>query len=532
VFPGLFRGLLDVRARRVNDRMLLAAAEALAGIVSEDELSHDYIIPRVLDFRVAPAIAEAVAAAAIATGAAKTATADPARIAERTRQFIAEGRFPVGAAAVGPEASYAAQSVDLHRRYQGVLEIKSKVPITDDHILGLFYLPPGAVEPAARIAEHADWVYEYTIKRNLVAIVTDGSAVLGLGNIGARAALPVMEGKSVLFHTFAGVEAFPICVATQDPDEIVEIVKRLEPTFGGVNLEDISAPRCFRIEERLKRETSIPIFHDDQHGTAVVVLAGVMNACKITGRALKDLSIVVNGAGASAIAVSKLLISVGVGDVVLCDTTGTIYQGRERGMNWVKAEMALITNRGGVRGTLADAMRGRDLFIGLSAAGAATPEMVRSMNPHPIVFALANPTPEIFPDEAKRAGAIICATGRSDLPNQVNNSLAFPGIFRGALDTRAMQITDPMKVAAAHAIAACVADADLGPDFIIPHAMDFGVAPRVAVAVARVAMQTGEARQTVDLAVVAERCRAFAYPAGRRADERDAAAVAAEAAMR
>ena len=347
VFPGLFRGLLDVRARRVNDRMLLAAAEALAGIVSEDELSHDYIIPRVLDFRVAPAIAEAVAAAAIATGAAKTAAADPARIAERTRQFIAR-RPPAGRRRrrSTPSASYAEQSVDLHRRYQGVLEIKSKVPITDDHILGLFYLPPGAVEPAARIAEHPDWVYDYTIKRNLVAIVTDGSAVLGLGNIGARAAMPVMEGKSVLFHTFAGVEAFPICIATQDPDEIVEIVKRLEPTFGGVNLEDISAPRCFRIEERLKRETSIPIFHDDQHGTAVVVLAGVMNACKITGRALKDLTIVVNGAGASAIAVSKLLISVGVGDVVLCDTTGTIYQGRAQGMNWIKAEMALITNRG------------------------------------------------------------------------------------------------------------------------------------------------------------------------------------------
>jgi malate dehydrogenase (oxaloacetate-decarboxylating) len=527
VFPGLFRGLLDVRARRVDDRMLLAAAEALAGIVSEDELSHDYIIPRVLDFRVAPAIAEAVAAVAIATGAAKTAAADPAWIAERTRQFIVEGRLPVAPATAGPSASYAEQSVDLHRRYQGVLEIKSKVPITDDHILGLFYLPPGAVEPAARIAENPDWVYEYTIKRNLVAIVTDGSAVLGLGNIGARAAMPVMEGKSVLFHTFAGVEAFPICIATQDPDEIVEIVKRLEPTFGGVNLEDISAPRCFRIEERLKRETSIPIFHDDQHGTAVVVLAGVMNACKITGRALKDVTIVVNGAGASAIAVTKLLIGVGVGDVVLCDTTGTIYQGRVQGMNWIKAEMALITNRDAVRGTLADAMGGRDLFIGLSAAGAATPEMVRSMNPHPIVFALANPTPEIFPHEAKGAGAVICATGRSDLPNQVNNSLAFPGIFRGALDTRARQITDPMKIAAAHAIAACVADADLGPDFIIPRALDFGVAPRVAVAVARVAMATGEARQTVDVALVAERCRAFAYPGGRRVDERGAAAATA-----
>jgi len=510
VFPGLFRGLLDVRARAVNDEMLLAAAHALAAVVPADALTPDYIIPKVLDFRAAPAIARAVAAAAIATGAAKVAV-DPDQVAERTRQFIAEGRFPVPAVAVDGAASYGAQSVDLHRRYQGVLEIKSKVPITDEHILGLFYLPPGAMEPTERIAEHPEWAYDYTIKRNLVAIVSDGSAVLGLGNIGARAAMPVMEGKSVLFHTFAGVEAFPICVATQDPDEIVAIVKRLEPTFGGVNLEDISAPRCFYIEDRLRRETSIPVFHDDQHGTAVVVLAGVLNACKITGRALADLSIVVNGAGASAVAVSKLLISVGVGDVILCDTSGTIYQGRPNGMNWIKEEMAAITNSGKVRGTLVDAMRGRDLFIGLSAAGAATPAMVASMNRRAIVFALANPTPEIFPDDAKKAGAVVCATGRSDLPNQVNNSLAFPGIFRGALDTRARQINDRMKIAAAHAIATAVSDAALGPDFIIPSAMDFSVAPRVAVAVAKVAMETGEARQQVDLDVVAARCRAFAY---------------------
>jgi malate dehydrogenase (oxaloacetate-decarboxylating) len=518
VFPGLFRGLLDVRARRVNDEMLIAAAHALAGTVSEDELSHDCIIPSVLDFRVAPAIAQAVAQAAIATDVAKV-SADPAAIAERTRAFIRDGRFPIPPATVDELASYAEQSVDLHRRYQGALEIKSKVPITDEHILSLFYLPPGAVEPAAHIARHPDWVHEYTIKRNLVAVVSDGSAVLGLGNIGARAAMPVMEGKSVLFHTFAGVEAFPICIATQDTDEIVEIVKRLEPTFGGVNLEDISAPRCFEIEERLKRETSIPIFHDDQHGTAVVVLAGVMNACRLTGRHLKDLRIVVNGAGASAIAVSKLLISVGIGDLILCDTSGTIYRGRTRGMNSMKAAMAEITNGDDLRGTLDDAMRGRDLFIGLSVAGAATQEMVRSMQKDPVVFALANPTPEIFPDEARAAGAAICATGRSDLPNQINNSLAFPGIFRGALDTRARNITDPMKVAAAHAIASSVADAELAPEFIIPKAMDYAVAPRVAVAVAKVAMETGEARQVVELEVVAGRCREFIYDAQRRATD-------------
>jgi malate dehydrogenase (oxaloacetate-decarboxylating) len=515
VFPGLFRGLLDVRARSVNTAMLLAAAQALADVVTADALSAEYIIPRVLDYRPAPAIARAVAAAALSSGIAKTA-ADPDEIAERTRQFIATGRFPVPPATVDDTASYAARSVDLHRRYQGVLEIKSKVPITDEHILSLFYLPPGAMEPTARIAEHPDWVYDYTIRRNLVAIVSDGSAVLGLGNIGARSAMPVMEGKSVLFHTFGGVEAFPICLATQDPDEIVAIVKRLEPTFGGVNLEDISAPRCFYIEERLKRETDIPIFHDDQHGTAVVVLAGVMNACKITGRELKDLTIVVNGAGASAIAVSKLLIRVGVGDLILCDTTGAIYPGRPKGMNWIKEEMAAITNAGRVQGMLADAMRGRDLFIGLSAAGAATAAMVASMRPRAIVFALANPTPEIFPDDARAAGAAVCATGRSDLPNQVNNSLAFPGIFRGALDTRARQINDAMKIAAAHAIAGAVPPGLLSPDFIIPDAMDYSVAPRVAVAVARVAMETGEARQQVDLAVVAERCHAFAYGEERR----------------
>ncbi len=522
VFPGLFRGLLDVRAREVNDEMLVAAAHALADVVTYDKLNPDYIIPKVLDYRVAPAIAEAVARAAIETGAAKVAT-DPALIAERTRRYINDGHFPIVPATVGADASYAEQSVDLHRRYQGTLEIQSKVPIKDDHVLSLFYLTPGAVEPASMIAANPEWVYDYTIKRNLVAIVSDGSAVLGLGNIGARAAMPVMEGKAVLFHTFGGVEAFPICLSTQDQDEIVEIVKRLEPTFGGVNLEDISAPRCFYIEDRLRKETNIPIFHDDQHGTAVVVLAGVMNACRITGRNLKDISIVVNGAGASAIAVSKLLISVGVGDLVMCDTTGVIYTGRAKGMNWIKQEMAAITNRDQLTGTLADAMRGRDLFIGLSAAGAVTPEMVRSMNTDPFVFALANPTPEIFPDEAKAAGAAICATGRSDLPNQVNNSLAFPGIFRGALDTRARQITDEMKIAAAHAIASSVTDAELSPEMIIPAAMDFRVAPRVAMAVAKVAMATGAARQVVDMATIEARCRAFEYEIGQLAPgaERD-----------
>ncbi len=510
VFPGLFRGLLDVRARTVNNAMLLAAAEALASVVAEKELNPNTIIPRVLDYRVAPAIARAVAQAALETGAAKVA-ADPDQIAERTRRFVYEGRLPILSKQVDDNASPAEQSLDLHRRYQGTLEIKSKVPIKDEHILSLIYLPPGAVEPARAIARHPDRVYDYTIKRNLVAIVTDGSAVLGLGNIGGRAALPVMEGKAILFHTFSGVEAFPICVTTQDQDQIVEIVKRLEPTFGGVNLEDISAPRCFYIEGRLKNETRLPIFHDNQHGTAVVVLAGLINACKLTDRDLKDLSIAVNGAGASAMAVSKLLISVGVGDVVLCDRNGIIYRGRENGMNWIKEEMAHVTNIENIRGTLAEAVRGRDVFIGLSTAGAMTPDMVKRMNANSIVFALANPTPEIFPDVAKQAGAAVCATGRGDWPNQISNSLAFPGIFRGVLDTRARQITGEMIVAAAHAIAAIVTAAELKPDTLLPAGLDFRVAPKVAAAVAKVAMETGQARQPVDVAEVEARCRAFVY---------------------
>jgi malate dehydrogenase (oxaloacetate-decarboxylating) len=353
-------------------------------------------------------------------------------------------------------------------------------------------------------------VNNITARGNLVGVVSDGSAVLGLGNIGGRAALPVMEGKAILFNTFAGVEAFPICLNTQDADEIIEIVRRLEPTFGGINLEDISAPRCFYIEDQLKAQTDIPIFHDDQHGTAVVVLAALTNASRLTGKAIEDLSVVVNGAGASAVAVTKLLMAKGLRDVVLLDRSGAIYAGR-KGMNPIKEQMAKITNAEKLKGDLATIVRGRDVFIGLSAPGVMTPEMVASMAPDPIVFALANPTPEIMPDLALEAGAAIVATGRSDFPNQVNNSLAFPGIFRGALDTRVRNISDKMKIAAAEAIAGLVSDKALRPDWIIPKGTDFTVAPAVAEAVARAAVETGEARVEVDPAAVAAKVRRYVY---------------------
>ena len=402
------------------------------------------------------------------------------------------------------------ESLDLHHRFQGLLEIYSKVPIKDEHILKQFYLVPNAMEPAELIQKDPSQVFELTPRGNLVGVVSDGTAVLGLGNIGGRAAMPVMEGKAILFHTFAGVEAFPICVSTQDPDEIVEIVKRLEPTFGGINLEDISAPRCFYIEQKLREETDIPIFHDDQHGTAVVVLAGIMNACRLTGKKLSELSFVVNGAGASAIAVTKLLMSMGLQDVILLDSKGAVYKGRP-GLNWIKKEMAEITNHDKVKGDLAKVIKGRDVFIGLSVAGALKPAMVKSMAKDPFIFALANPTPEIMPDLALGAGAAIVATGRSDLPNQVNNSLAFPGIFRGALDCRVRNITDEMKVAAAQAIAGLVQDKDLRADWIIPKGTDFSVAPAVAEAVARTAIETGMARVKADPAAIAEKVRRFVY---------------------
>jgi malate dehydrogenase (oxaloacetate-decarboxylating) len=389
------------------------------------------------------------------------------------------------------------EALHMHKVNKGKLETVSKIPVRDAKDLSLAY-SPGVAEPCKEIYDKPETVYDYTMKGNMVAVVSDGTAVLGLGNIGPEAALPVMEGKAVLFKSFAGVDAFPICLATTDIDKIVETVKLLEPTFGGVNLEDIAAPNCFEIEERLKRETNIPVFHDDQHGTAIVTVAGLVNALKIVGKKINEIKVVANGAGAAGIAIIKLLYSYGVRDIIMCDTKGSIYEGRPNGMNAIKDEVAKFTNRENLQGSLEDVIKGADVFIGVSVAGALTKEMVESMNTDSIIFAMANPVPEIMPEEAKAAGAKVIGTGRSDFPNQVNNVLAFPGIFRGALDVRATHINEAMKVAAVEAIAGLINENELNADYVIPGPFDPRVAPEVAAAVARAAMETGVARIKVD----------------------------------
>src|SRR5699024_303586 len=365
----------------------------------------------------------------------------------------------------------------------------------------------GVAEPCKEIFQDKRTVYDYTMKGNMVAVISDGSAVLGLGNIGAEAALPVMEGKSVLFKSFAGVDSFPLCLNTNDIDEIVDTVKRLEPTFGGVNLEDIAAPNCFIIEERLKKETEIPIFHDDQHGTAIVTVAGLLNALKLTGKTFKDIKVVANGAGAAGMAIIKLLESFGVGETIMCDSMGAIYEGRPRRMNNVKEVVAKKTNPKRLEGTLDEVIEGADVFIGVSVGGALTEEMVKKMNDNPIIFAMANPDPEIIPADAKKAGAKIIGTGRSDYPNQVNNVLAFPGIFRGALDVRATRINERMKMAAVEAIAELITENELNADYVIPAPFDSRVAPAVAKSVAKAAMDSGVARINVNPEEVAEKTR-------------------------
>jgi malate dehydrogenase (oxaloacetate-decarboxylating) len=384
-------------------------------------------------------------------------------------------------------------ALKLHRDNRGKLEVVGKVEVKDRAGLSLAYTP-GVAEPCKEIAKDPEKVYEYTVKGNMVAVVTDGTAVLGLGNIGPEAALPVMEGKALLFKSFADVDAFPICLNTTDVDKIVEIVSMLEPTFGGVNLEDIAAPACFEIEKKLKERMSIPIFHDDQHGTAVIVLAALLNALKITGKKLADISIVINGAGAAGIAIAKIMLSAGVENIIICDRRGIIYQGRPEGMNWAKEEIAAVTNKENKMGSLADALVGADVFIGVSSANVVTAEMVKSMNKEAIIFALANPVPEIDPEVAKQAGARIVGTGRSDYPNQINNVLAFPGIFRGALDVRATDINEEMKLAAARALAGIIPDNELSEEYIIPKPFDPRVVPAVARAVAEAAVASGVAR--------------------------------------
>ncbi|MFC0274709.1 NADP-dependent malic enzyme [Metabacillus herbersteinensis] len=401
------------------------------------------------------------------------------------------------------------KALKMHKDNQGKLGVYSKVPVRDANDLSLAY-SPGVAEPCLEIHEDESKVYDYTMKGNLVAVVSNGTAVLGLGNIGPKAAMPVMEGKALLFKSFADVDAFPLCLNTTDPDKIVEVVKLLEPTFGGVNLEDIAAPQCFEIEDRLRKECDIPIFHDDQHGTAIVTAAGLINALKLANKKLEDIRVVANGAGAAGVAISKLLLHMGVKDVILCDTKGIIYKDRPVGMNKFKEEMAGITNKEHKQGTLADALVGADVFVGVSAAGAVTKEMVRSMNQHPIIFAMANPVPEIMPEEAKEAGALVVGTGRSDFPNQVNNVLAFPGIFRGALNVHAKEINEEMKLAAVYAIAGLISTEELHANYVIPEPFDRRVAAHVATAVATAAMETGVSQKNVNVEEIKEHLLALA----------------------
>ena len=385
---------------------------------------------------------------------------------------------------------YAKESLRLHGEWKGKIEMVTRVPVKTKDDLSLAYTP-GVAQPCLEIQKDINKSYELTRRWNMAAVITDGSAVLGLGDIGPEAGMPVMEGKCVLFKAFGDVDAFPICVKTKDVDEFVETVYNISGSFGGINLEDIAAPRCFEIERKLKEKCDIPIFHDDQHGTAVITLAGLTNALKVVGKK-KDVKIVTSGAGAAAIAITKLLLSAGFRDITMCDRKGAIYQGRE-GLNWIKTEMAEVTNLSRKAGTLADMLVGADVFIGVSAPNTVTTEMVKTMNRDAIIFACANPTPEIFPDAAKAGGARVISTGRSDYPNQINNVLAFPGIFRGAFDVRASDINEEMKVAAAEALAGLVGD-ELSEDYIIPAAFDPRVGPAVAKAVAEAARRSGVAR--------------------------------------
>ena len=386
---------------------------------------------------------------------------------------------------------YAKESLRLHGEWKGKIEMVTRVPVKTKDDLSLAYTP-GVAQPCLEIQKDINKSYELTRRWNMAAVITDGSAVLGLGDIGPEAGMPVMEGKCVLFKAFGDVDAFPICVKTKDVDEFVETVYNISGSFGGINLEDIAAPRCFEIERKLKEKCDIPIFHDDQHGTAVITLAGLTNALKVVGKKKEDVKIVTSGAGAAAIAITKLLLSAGFRDITMCDRKGAIYKGRE-GLNWIKTEMAEVTNLSRKAGTLADMLVGADVFIGVSAPNTVTTEMVKTMNKDAIIFACANPTPEIFPDAAKAGGARVISTGRSDYPNQINNVLAFPGIFRGAFDVRASDINEEMKVAAAEALAGLVGD-ELSEDYIIPAAFDSRVGPAVAKAVAEAARRSGVAR--------------------------------------
>ncbi len=393
--------------------------------------------------------------------------------------------------------NYYERSLKMHEAKRGKISVISKVSVTNKEELSIAYTP-GVAEPCIRINADIDNVYKYTSKGNLVAVVSDGTAVLGLGDIGPEASMPVMEGKAVLFKEFAGIDAFPICLATKDVEELIKTVKFMSPTFGGINLEDISSPRCFEIEERLKQELDIPVFHDDQHGTAIVVSAALLNAVKIAGKKIENIRVVLNGPGAAGTAIIKMLMNLGTGDIVVCDENGILDE-NNKNLSEHKKNLAKITNGRRIKGKLKDAVKGADVFIGVSVANIVTEEMIKSMNKNAIVFAMANPTPEIMPDIAKKAGALVVGTGRSDFPNQINNVMAFPGIFRGALDVQAKQINEAMKVAAVHAIAELISDSELNEDYIIPKPFDARVVEKVSKAVAETAISTGVAKKRIEV---------------------------------
>jgi malate dehydrogenase (oxaloacetate-decarboxylating) len=504
---------MDARATRVYDEMLIGAADAVASLVPEKEIAPDRIIPRVLDLRVAPAVAQAVANAAVALGVAGE-DIHPEEIGEHARRLVYEGdtaclEQPARPLEKSQPRTLGDEALDLHRRYRGAISVTSKVPLKDEVTLGVI-ASPGVAAPVREILRDPPSVWNYTVKGNLVAVVTDGSAILNLGNIGPLAALPVIEGKCVLLKTLAGIEAMPLAVESREPGEIVALVRALAPSLGGVLLEGVAAPACFEVERHLRQSTEIPVFHDAQHGTAVVVLAALLNAARLTGRHPERMTVVINGAGAGGAAVARLLMAAGIHDLVLCDARGALYEGRA-GMNAEKEALARLTNRGQVKGGLGEAIRGRDLFVGLSRGGQLTREMVREMAERPIIFALALPVPEISTEEALQAGAAVVGTSRPGRPNQLSNVLAFPGILRGALDVAARDIDDTLKIAAAQALADLIPDYELSPTHILPPPLDFQGVPEVAQAVARAALKAGLARRRIDPHLVLERTRDYLY---------------------
>jgi len=512
IAPAIMRAVLDVQAYMISDEMYGVIGTALedaskSGLISDSSCND-------LNLKAAARVAYHVAKTAIDTGAANLKV-DPEYVESKYLDFLFEGKnswFDVSPAEYLSEKHLLEEnSLELHRKSHGVIEVNSKVKIRNYEDFNIFVAPESVDSVAKEIEINYQKAFELTPKGNLIAIVSDGSAVLGFGNIGAEAALPVMEGKATLFKTLAGVDAVPICLNTQDPAKVIDIVSHITPVFGGINLEDISSPHCFEIERTLIDTLNIPVFHDDQHGTATVVLAGFLNALKLTGKKIENVKVVINGAGAGALSVSELLLHSGVKNLILCDTQGAIYEGRTEGMNPYKKAISYKTNPAKEKGKLVDVIRGADFFIGLSVANIVTPEMVKTMATKAVVFALANPVPEIMPDVAKEAGAFIVATGRSDFKNQINNSLAFPGIFRGALDVRAKKITNEMKISAANAISCLINDKQLQPDCIIPHALDLLVPPNVARAVAKTAIETNIAQIQVNPDMIFERTRNYFY---------------------